>query len=195
MKLQATALLVIDVQEAFNEIEQAGVPRNNPQAVRNIVRLLDTFRAVGAPVYHVRHASTEPASRFRPDQPGFAVMPAVRELPHEPVLVKTVNSSFIGTGLEARLRAAGVETLILCGATTNHCIETTARMAGNLGFETLLVADATWTFDRTGPDGTLYPAEQVHAMSLANLSGEFAEIVGTEQLLERLPEAPVDEPT
>jgi len=186
MTLQTTALLVIDVQEAFNEIEQAGARRNNPDAVQHIVRLLGTFREACAPVYHVRHASAEPDSRFRPERTGFAVMPQVRERPGEPVIVKTVNSSFIGTDLEARLRAAGVGTLVICGATTNHCVETTARMAGNLGFETLLVADATWTFDRTGPDGLTYPASQVHAMSLANLSGEFAEIVQTDDVVERL---------
>jgi len=186
MNPQTTALLVIDVQEAFNEIEQAGAQRNNPQAVPNIVRLLTTFRGAGASIFHVRHASTELNSRFRPDRPGYVVMPRARELPNEPVIVKGVNSSFIGTDLEARLRSTGVTTVVVCGATTNHCVETTTRMAGNLGFETLLVADATWTFDRTGPDGTTFPAAQVQAMTLAKLSGEFAEIVQTDDVLVRL---------
>ncbi|MFB9994718.1 cysteine hydrolase family protein [Deinococcus oregonensis] len=191
MHPQTTALLVIDVQEAFSEIEQTGAKRNNPQAMPNIVRLLAAFRSGRAPIFHVRHASTEPDSRFRPDRPGYAVMPQARELPNEPVIVKTVNSSFIGTDLEARLHAAGVTILVVCGATTNHCVETTTRMAGNLGFETLLVADATWTFDRTGSDGTVFPAEQIQAMTLANLSGEFAEIVQTDEVLARLRAIPV----
>jgi nicotinamidase-related amidase len=98
------------------------------------------------------------------------------------VIVKRVNSAFIGTDLEQRLRAAGIRTLVIAGATTNHCVETTVRMGGNLGFEVLLVRDATWTFDRVGPDGETHRAAAVHAMSLANLSGEFARIVKADQV-------------
>jgi nicotinamidase-related amidase len=97
-----------------------------------------------------------------------------------------VNSSFIGTDLEARLRAAGIKTVVICGATTNHCVETTTRMAGNLGFETRLVRDATWTFERVGPDGDLHSAEDIHAMTLSNLNGEFAQIVTTAEIIAAL---------
>ena len=93
------------------------------------------------------------------------------------MIVKRVNSAFIGTDLEQRLRAANIKTLVICGATTNHCVETTARMAGNLGFDACLVRDATWTFDRAGPNGDQHSAEEIHAMTLANLNGEFARIV------------------
>lgn len=186
MNPRTTALVVVDVQQAFDEMERAGHRRNNPEAVENIALLLDGFRRAGAPVFHVRHASTEPDSPLRPDRPGYAVRSEARELSAEPVIVKNVNSSFIDTDLEARLRAAGVTAVAVCGATTNHCVETTARMAGNLGFETLLVRDAAWTFDRVGPDGTLYEAEQIHDVTLANLSGEFAEIVAARDVLKRL---------
>jgi nicotinamidase-related amidase len=172
-----TALLVIDVQRAFDEIEATGLPRNNPDAVARIADLLTAFRRSGAPVIHVRHASREPGSRFRPDQPGYAVKDEAREQPGEVLIVKAVNSAFIGTDLEARLRAADIRNLVITGAMTNHCVETTTRMAGNLGFTALLVRDATWTFDRVGVDGDTHPAASVHAMSLANLSGEFATIV------------------
>jgi nicotinamidase-related amidase len=140
-----TALIVVDVQKAFDEIEAAGLGRNNPAAVQRIADLLAGWRAGGAPVIHIRHASREPDSRFRADRPGYAVKEEAREAPGEPVLVKQVNAAFIGTDLEARLRAAGIDTLVIVGATTNHCVETTARMAGNLGFRVLLVRDATWT--------------------------------------------------
>jgi nicotinamidase-related amidase len=186
-----TALVVIDVQRGFDQIEAAGNHRNNPDAVRRIADLLAHVRAINAPVFHVRHASREPDSVFRPERSGYEVKDEARERPGEPVIVKHVNSSFIGTDLEARLREAGITALVICGATTNHCVETTTRMAGNLGFDAKLVRDATWTFDRTGPDGDRHTAEEIHRMTLANLSGEFAEIVTTEEIRARLRPAPL----
>ncbi|TCR61451.1 cysteine hydrolase family protein [Bosea sp. BK604] len=180
---EQTALIVIDVQKAFEEIAANGVQRNNPQAEVRIADLLAAFRAAGVAIIHIRHASLEPASRFRAGAPGYQVSDVARERPGEPVVVKHVNSSFIGTDLEQRLRDAGLSTLVIVGATTNHCVETTTRMAGNLGFDARLVRDATWTFARTGPDGEHHRAEAIHAMTLSNLSDEFAEIVTAEQII------------
>jgi nicotinamidase-related amidase len=174
-----SALIVVDVQRAFDEWEAAGKRRNNPQAVARIAELLGAFRDSGTPIFHIRHEGTRPNSSFLPARGGYAVKDEARERPGEPVIVKRVNSAFIGTDLEARLRAAAVNTLVICGATTNHCVETTTRMAGNLGFDPCLVRDATWTFDRIGPDGDAHTADEVHAMTLANLNGEFARIVST----------------
>ncbi|MET3316502.1 nicotinamidase-related amidase [Bradyrhizobium japonicum] len=154
------ALIVIDVQRAFDEWEAAGKRRNNPDAVARIVDLLAAFRANGAPIFHIRHEGTKPNSSFLPSRSGYAVKDEAREQDGEPVIVKRVNSAFIGTDLETRLRASGITTLVICGATTNHCVETTTRMAGNLGFDTRLVRDATWTFDRIGPDGDAHSAEE-----------------------------------
>lgn len=181
-----TALLVIDMQQGFEEIAASGLARNNPGAEGVVAALLHAFRARARPVIHVRHASTEPGSVFRPERSGHAAMTSAREQVGEPVIVKHVNASFIGTDLEARLRAGGIEALVVVGATTNHCVETTVRMAGNLGFRTLLVRDGTFTFDRTGPDGERHRAEDIHAMSLANLHGEFAEIVAARDVLAAL---------
>jgi nicotinamidase-related amidase len=173
----ATALIVVDVQRAFDQWEAAGKRRNNPQAVGRIVELLAAFRVGKMPIFHIRHEGTRANSSFLPGGAGYQVKDEAREMEGEPVLVKRVNSAFIDTDLEPRLRAANIKTLVICGATTNHCVETTTRMAGNLGFDAWLVRDATWTFDRTGPDGDEHSAEQIHAMTLANLNDEFARIV------------------
>jgi nicotinamidase-related amidase len=177
------ALIVVDVQRAFDEWEAAGKRRNNPDAVARIADLLKTFRRRGAPVFHIRHEGTKPTSSFLPQSSGYAVKDEAREQPGEAVIVKHVNSAFIGTDLEKRLRAGNITTLVICGATTNHCVETTTRMAGNLGFEARLVRDATWTFDRIGPDGDARSAEDIHAMTLSNLNGEFARIVSTNDVI------------
>lgn len=186
VRMDAPALLVIDVQRGFDLHEAAGNHRNNPDAVDRIAELLDAFRRAGAAVLHVRHEGTDPSSLFVPDGPGWPVKDEARERDGEPVVVKRVNSAFIGTDLEDRLRKAGIGTLVICGATTNHCVETTTRMAGNLGFDAVLVRDACWTFDRTGPDGERHAAEDVHAMTLANLDGEFARIAWTREIVEAL---------
>ena len=177
------ALIVVDVQRAFDEWEAAGKRRNNPDAVARIADLLKAFRASGAPIFHIRHEGTKPNSSFLPLRTGYAVKDRAREAPGEAVIVKRVNSAFIGTDLEKRLRAGDIAALVICGATTNHCVETTTRMAGNLGFDARLVRDATWTFDRIGPDGDKHSAEDIHAMTLSNLNGEFARIVTTDDAI------------
>ncbi len=176
-------LVLVDVQKGFVEWESAGRRRNNPNAVARIAELLAAFRQKRAPIFHVRHESTEAGSVFAPGRTGFQVMDEARELDGEPVLVKRVNSGFIGTDLEGRLRAGGIDPVVICGATTNHCVETTTRMAGNLGFNAWLVRDATWTYDRTGPDGDEHSADEIHAMTLSNLNEEFARIVSTADVL------------
>jgi len=181
-----TALIIIDVQKAFDIWVKRGMRRNNIGAEAKIADLLSGFRDKHAPVFHIRHINTAPASSFRPDGHGYAPREEARELPGEPVLVKRVNSAFIGTNLLEQLGVKAIRSVVIAGATTNHCVETTTRMAGNYGFDAKLVRDATWTFDRIGPDGDKHSAEEIHAMTLSNLSDEFAEIVTTAGVLERL---------
>lgn len=181
------ALIVIDVQQGFDDPRWP--PRNNPQAEANVARLLAGWRAAGAPVFLIRHDSAEPGSPLRPDTPGNAFKPEAAARPGEPVIAKSVNSAFIGTDLEERLRRAGIGRLVICGISTDHCVSTTTRMAANLGFAVRLVGDACCTFDRRAPDGGVIEAEQVHRTELAVLSGEFAEIVTTDQALDGNPAA------
>lgn len=176
-----TALIIIDVQRGFDE---PGLGRrNNPEAEANIAKLLSAWRNASRPIYHVQHLSREPNSPLRPDQPGVEIKPEVAPAAGEPLIQKHVNSAFIGTDLEQQLRDAGIDSVVIVGLTTNHCVSTTARMAGNLGFTTYVVDDATATFDRVGHDGVEYSADQVHRLSLANLHGEFATIVHTSELI------------
>jgi nicotinamidase-related amidase len=137
-------------------------------------------------VIHVKHDSVEPNSPLRPGLRGNAIKEEAQPLPSEPVLHKTVNSAFIGTKLEEMLREKSVRTVVLCGMTTNHCVSTTARMAGNLGFETYVLSDGTATFDRRAPNGRLITAELMHEIGLAELHGEFATVLTTDELIERL---------
>ena len=177
----AAALLVIDVQNGFDHPSRGR--RNNPRAEANIARLLDAWRAAAKPIFHIKHNSTDPESAYRPGQSGNDFKPQTRPLPGEAVVEKTTNSAFIGTDLERRLRESNIHALVVTGVTTNHCVETTVRMAGNLGFDTYLVSDATATTDLRDLDGRLWPAEDVHTLSLANMQGECATVITTDKAL------------
>ncbi|CAN5823685.1 cysteine hydrolase family protein [soil metagenome] len=174
------ALILVDVQEGFDD--PAWGHRNNPEAEENIADLLFYWRQRGLPIFHVQHLSMEDGSPLAPGTPGCEIKGAARPLAGEPLIEKNVNSAFIGTDLEALLRTGGIDTVVITGLTTDHCVSTTARMAGNLGFDTYVVSDATATFDRAGPDGKLHAADTVHEMSLVNLHHEFATIVSTATL-------------
>jgi nicotinamidase-related amidase len=178
------ALIIIDVQQVFDEPSWG--KRNNPAAESNIAALLAGWRETARPLFHIQHVSTRPTSLFQPGSPGIRAKPEAQPLPGEPVIYKNVNSAFIGTDLEQRLRDAGIETMVIAGLITDHCVSTTARMAGNFGFDTYLVGDAAATFERTGPDGRYFTAEEMHDSALASVNGEFAAVVTTEQALAAL---------
>ena len=175
------ALLVIDLQKAIDHPDWG--QRNNPEAEQNVAALLGAWRAAGRPVYHVRHDSTEPASHYRPRQPGHEFKPEAQPVAGETVVAKRTNSAFIGTGLEAKLRDRNQSLLIVAGVITNNSVESTVRMAGNLGFDTFLVEDACFTFGRKDWTGRFRSAAEVHAMSLANLDGEYCIVVRTGDVL------------
>ena len=182
-----SALLVIDVQRGLDDPTYGR--RSTPEAEANIARLLAAWRAAGWPVVHVQHLSTRPGSPLRPDRPGAEIKPEAAPLGGEPLFQKHVNNAFLGTGLEASLRRRGTASLVVVGLTTDHCVSTSARMAGDLGFETFVVADATAAFELTGHDGRRFSAGDVHAVSLATLKDEFATVVSTAEVLAALPAA------
>lgn len=161
--------------------------RNNPDAERNIARLLQAWRSAKKPAVHIQHNSVMPRSPLRPDQPGNAFKPEAQLLPGEPIFGKTVNSAFIGTELEKYLREQEVNALVIAGLTTDHCVSTTTRIAGNLRFEVCLVGDACATFAKKAPDGTVIAAEEVHRINLASLHGEFCTVSSTAEVLSEEP--------
>jgi nicotinamidase-related amidase len=138
------------------------------------------------PVFYIQHCSKVSDSPLRPGTPGNEIKDIVAPLSEEPVVRKNVNSAFIGTDLESQLRRKGIGTLAIVGMATDHCVSTTARMAGNMGFDVYVVSDATATFNRTGPDGEPYNAEVIHEVNLASLHNEFATVISTEDILTRL---------
>lgn len=174
------ALLLIDVQQAF---EDASFGQSYPANVdRHIEELLVAWRGRQLPVVIVRHDSTEPNSLLRPERPGNALKAFVEPRQGEWLISKNVNSAFIGTDLESKLRSAGIDTLVIAGYTSQHCVNTTVRMAANLGFHVILVEDACVAFELTY-HGERIDALQVQRLSMASLAGEFAQIVDTERLL------------
>lgn len=172
---------MIDLQKAIDH--PALGARNNPGAETQIARLLARWRSSGWPVWHIRHDSTEPDSHYRPGQSGNDFKPEAQPAPGEPVISKQTNSAFVGTGLEKDLRAAGHVALVVAGVVTNNSVEATVRMAGNLGFQVWLVEDACFTFSKPDWNGKPRNAEEVHAMSLANLDGEYCTVTTTDAVI------------
>jgi nicotinamidase-related amidase len=178
------ALLLIDIQKGFDNIEYWGGQRNNPDAELRANELLSVWRAIDLPVFHIQHCSTIITSLLHPSNKGNAFKDMVKPKGKEVVIQKNVNSAFIGTDLKQQLDHLKVTTLVIVGLTTDHCISTSTRMAGNFGYNTFLISDATATFNKKGLNGQNYSAELMHETALASLNGEFANIVTTKTMLE-----------
>ncbi|GAA4274862.1 cysteine hydrolase family protein [Aquimarina gracilis] len=177
------ALLLIDIQKGFEDIEYWGGERNNPSAEMNMEALLKLWRTNNLPVFHIKHCSTNPNSPLTKGKPGNDFMDFNIPLNNEPIIEKDVNSAFIGTNLKEQLQDKSINTLVIVGLTTDHCISTTTRMAGNLGFTTYLVEDAVATFNKIGTKGQNYSAQLIHDTAIASLKDEFATIITTNSIL------------
>ena len=178
-----SALILIDMQQGINHPRLGR--RNNPQAEARMSELLSAWREAGRPVIHVRHFSTSPSSVFWPEQSGVEYQPAFVPQADERELSKQVPDAFCGSFLEMWLRSDGIRQMVIAGVVTNNSVESTARSGGNLGFEVIVAHDACSTFDQADFFGTPRSAEDVHAMSLANLHGEYATVLSTAQILDQ----------
>ncbi len=180
------ALILIDIQKGFDDIEYWGGQRNNTDAEINAGKLLRFWRQNGLPRFHIKHCSTNPNSRLREGNPGNDFQEVVKPIDNEPIIKKSVNSAFIGTDLKQQLDNSNIKKIVIVGLTTDHCVSTTTRMAANFGYDTFIVYDATATFNKKGFDGRAYTAEIIHDTAIASLNIEFATVVKTDQLLKNL---------
>jgi nicotinamidase-related amidase len=169
MQIHPTAaLLLVDVQNGFDDPHFG--KRNNPDAEANIGLLRDAWTATGRPVVRVRHVSVRPGS---PLGQGDTFKPVAADVTPALEITKSVHSSFLGTpDLRAWLDAAGIRQVVITGIQTNRCCETTARMAGDLGYDVLFVLDATYTFD----EGDI-TADQFASVTARNIDGNFGRVV------------------
>jgi nicotinamidase-related amidase len=186
MPMNKTAvLMIIDMQQGMSW-PQAG-ERNNPNAEHEIAELIAHWRANHAPIVHVRHISTEPESLFWPDQDGVLFQDAFQPLEDEKVIEKSVPDAFIYSDLEKWLLKLNTQALVVVGVSTNNSVESTVRSAGNLGFTTYVVGSACFAFEKEDFFGQSRSADEVHAMSLANLHGEYAMVITQDEAFALLP--------
>jgi nicotinamidase-related amidase len=185
-KADRPALILVDIQKAFDNVEYWGGQRNNVDAEKNAGALLQYWRQNKLPIFHIKHCSSSPTSLLHETNKGNEFKDIVKPIEGEPVIKKNVNSAFIGTDLKERLDNEKISKLVIAGLTTDHCVSTTARMAGNYGFDTFIVSDATATFNKKGMDGQNFCAELIHETALASLNGEFATVLTTNFLKEIL---------
>lgn len=180
--LNTPALLVLDVQKGFDNPYWG--ERNNPQAEENILLLQTEWRKRNWPIMYSQHLSKNPSSPLHPsNSEGVELKELNKPLENETVVEKNVNSAFIGTNLEGLLREKNISTVVITGLTTQHCISTSVRMSGNLGFNTFVVSDGTAAFGSSGLNEKSYTADQVHDLELSLLNKEFATVVTTGQIL------------
>jgi nicotinamidase-related amidase len=176
-----TTLILIDMQRCM--ANPARPPRNNLSAEKNIVRLLSAWRSARRPVIHVRHLSLEPDSGFWAGQSGAAFQDAFEPAIGEHVADKHVTDAFAGSGLERYLHLRSITDLVFVGVATNYSVEATVRSAACLAFVNTVVSDACFTFARVDLDGVQRTADEIHLASLSNLTGEYATVRLTNEVL------------
>jgi nicotinamidase-related amidase len=174
-------LLPIDMQQAFD-----GEPwprRWNKAVDENGIALLNRWRAAERPIVHVRHDSVMEGSTLAPGTSGNRFRPGFEPNSGEPIVSKSVNSAFIGTDLDLRLRRLGARHVVVFGISTDMCVSTTIRTGANMGWDMVLVEDACDCFDLPDRNGGTIPAEAVQAAHVATLGFEFCRVVKASELV------------
>ena len=184
--LRNSCLLIIDAQDGIKDEAYWGGNRNNREAENNIETLLRHWRSLTLPVIVVQHCSVSKTSPLRPEDPGNKLMSFIKIAPGEKLIQKSAANAFVNTGLLEYLKGNSISSLVVVGFVTNNSVEATARYAGDVGFKTIVVADATACFDKTGLDGKKYSSDVVHQLSLANLQDEYATIMSTKEILDQM---------
>ncbi|SDO50087.1 cysteine hydrolase family protein [Phyllobacterium sp. OV277] len=179
------ALLVIDVQHAIDDPKWGR--RGQPEAEQHIARLLGAWRERRLPIVHIKHDSTDPQSPYRPGTEGNEFKSEVAPQVGEPVVDKRTNNAFIGTDLMDVLDELQVRSLVVTGVLLENSVDATVRMAANLGFEVVVPEDAVASIDRKDHQGKNWSAEDVHALTLSILDGEYAKISTSDAIIEALP--------
>lgn len=181
MKIEnGSALIVIDQQKGIADPKLG--PRNNEKAETVILELLSFWRKCNWPIVHVKHRSSECDSVFWPYQEGFEFKSEFLPLAHEMVIEKTTPCAFTKTNLEVMLNTHKVMSVFVTGASTSNSVETTVRTGGCIGFNMVVIEDACFAFAKPDYFGVYRTAEEVHAMSLANLKDEYASIIHSSAL-------------
>lgn len=183
---QNAALVIIDVQHGFDS--PVWGPSTNAQCEANVEKLAAQWERSGRPIVVVHHDSPKEGSPLAPGTEGNMLKDFVAAIDPALQIGKSVNSAFYGTpDLRTWLDEQGISQFVVCGIQTNMCVETTARMGGNLGYQVVVPIDATRTFDLTGPDGTTISADDLMRTTATNLhSGGFATVVSTADLISAL---------
>jgi nicotinamidase-related amidase len=186
LRTKKPTLILIDIQKAFLDEEYWGGNRNNKNAEVVCGKILNKWRELNLPLFHIRHSSTNLKSKLNQSNVGFEFNENVLPIANELIITKEVNSAFIGTDLKEQLEKLNINTLVIIGITTNHGVSITTRMARNFGFEIYLISDATATFDRIGINGEKYNSETIYLTTLANLNEEFATVWNSEKLMSEI---------
>ena len=178
--LDRAVLLPIDMQQAF---DAPPWPRRwNDSVDANGLALLAAWREARRPIIHVRHDSVQPGSSLAPGAPGNAFRPGFGPIDGEPLVTKSVNSAFIGTDLELRLKRLGAKHVVTFGISTDMCVSTTVRTGANLGWDMILVPDACDCFDLPDGQGGTIAAAEVQRAHVATLAFEFCRTLSTAEL-------------
>ncbi|EPJ55891.1 MAG: isochorismatase hydrolase [Osedax symbiont Rs2] len=178
-----SALIIIDQQQGIDDAKLG--PRNNPEAQSVMLKLLAQWRQGNQPIFHIRHRSSEVDSVFWPQQSGFEFKRDFVPKSGERSIEKLVPCAFIGSDLLQQLQQLSIVSIVIVGASTNNSVEASARTAGNLGLSVTVGEDACFAFDKADYFARQRSASEVHAMSLANLDGEYAKVLSSKQLLQQ----------